>query len=133
MTRQVETAYIKPSPFSQWLRSNTNLLSRDGYTAHNLDYIWRNYKLRKLMLIEEKCRMSHVTRSQRHAFQLLHESLRTAPPRDWTYCGFHLVQFEKEGPEDGGGIYLNGQSITVTQLEQFLAFTWMPPHTKEDS
>src|SRR5690242_7447475 len=71
------------TPFSLWLREQSQLSSGLGYVTTNLDYVWRNYITGKWMFIEEKRKGSDVTRNQRETFTMLHSFAKA----DVSYAG----------------------------------------------
>jgi len=103
--------------FGIWLREQPEIASNLGYAATNIDYIWCDYKRNKWMLIEEKRYMSGITFSQNK----LIERVVAACKNDPTFCGFHLVQFEKTSPLDGKA-YWNGGQIYRDELIGMLRF-----------
>lgn len=131
----------KGTPFTNWIRCQPGLESsmNVGYVGSDVDLIWYNYRLAMLMLIEEKRFMAEVNPSQEAVQSLLHQalsfalshddltfhSLRKPIPPKVTYCGYHLIQFEKTGPEDGA-ISIDGTAVTKHQLVSFLRFEWTP-------
>lgn len=100
-----------------WLREQKEIDSSLGYIATNIDYVWRNYKTGKWMLIEEKRFMSSVKKWQQEIFNLLTWCSKHHPK----FCGFHIIQFEKTSPEDGR-IFLDGKEINKHDLIEFLKF-----------
>lgn len=131
----------KGTPFTNWIRCQPGLESAlsVGYVGSDVDLIWYNYRLAMLMLIEEKCFMAEVNPSQEAVQSLLHQalsfalshddltfhSLRKPIPPKVTYCGYHLIQFEKTGPEDGA-IFIDGTQVRKPQVISFLQFQWTP-------
>jgi len=110
--------YSGSTKFSNWLRQQKELDSKDGYVTTDADYIWSNYKTGKFMIIEEKCQMQDVTFTQRNILKVIHKCCRT----NENYLGMHRIKFQFEYPEDGGKIYLNDIEITKKELIQFLRF-----------
>lgn len=105
--------------FGSWIREVSELQSKDGFLATNLDYIWRNYKTGQWMLIEEKRYQSDMRPWQLQTFN----AVRRAAETDKNYRGFVFLQFEKTSPVDGK-IYWNKELITTEQLvERLAAFT----------
>ena len=103
--------------FGLWLRQQAEIDSKLGYVATNVDYIWRNYKTKKWMLIEEKRFMYEMSYSQSEMMKVLDDAAKS----DKNYCGLHLLQFEKTNPEDGK-IYIDHIQVTKEQLIEFLKF-----------
>ena len=108
--------------FGNWIREQDDLRSSYGYTATDLDYVWRNYKNSKWMMIEEKRKMSKMRRAQSES----HRFLDGACKANNHYFGFHLLQFENTCPEDGK-IYWNTWEITKAGLiNNFQMLTRLP-------
>jgi len=94
----VKKNYTASTEFGLWLRDQKELDSLDfGFTATNIDYVWRNFKMNKFMLIEEKRYDKLPKRDQKDIFSLLDYICR----KNKSYCGFYLLIFEKTNPEDG--------------------------------
>ena len=104
--------------FGLWLREQPEIDSALGYIATNIDFMWRNYKSKLWMLIEEKRYMSKVKRWQMQMFKLIDVFCSA----DKNYRGFHILTFENSNPDDGK-IYLDGTGITKRELLDFLRFT----------
>lgn len=112
--------------FGLWLREQLEIDSCLGYVTSNVDYIWRNYKTKQYMLIEEKRFGSCLKFPQSSLFEIVHKNLE----RDEHYCGFFLVQFSDKGPGDGGDTFIHefykpgSKKIKVTDQEliDFLRF-----------
>ena len=100
--------------FGLWLRDQTEIDSKLGYLATNIDYVWYNYKNKKWMLIEEK-RYGYKPKSwQRNVFKAVHCSIESKD-----YYGFHLLVFENTCPDDGK-IWLDNKEISKDELIIFL-------------
>lgn len=129
------------TPFTNWVKRQPGLESNVavGYVCTDVDLIWYNYNLAKLMLLEEKRQMHEIDPSQEATESILDQalnfalnhtdltfySLRKPIPPKIMYCGYHLIQFEHTGPEDGD-IYIDGTKVTKQQLILFLQFKWTP-------
>ena len=103
--------------FGLWLREQPEIDSALGYIATNIDFMWRNYKSKLWMLIEEKRYMSQIKRWQAQMFKII-DFVCSA---DKNYRGFHVLTFENSNPDDGK-IYLDGNEITRKELLDFLRF-----------
>jgi len=102
--------------FGLWLREQKSIDSQLGYVATNIDYLWRNYKTKQWMLIEEKRYNAIPKFPQTALFELLHNAIN-----DKYYKGFHNLRFENTSPEDGD-IFLDNNRITKNDLIEFLQF-----------
>ena len=103
--------------FGLWLREQPEIDSKFGYLATNIDYMWRNYKTRDWMLIEEKRYNSSMKKWQIRMFDILNWCANKHP----YFRGLHILVFEKTSPEDGA-IHLDGKQITKDELISFLQF-----------
>jgi len=113
MTKQRNDSHS--TEFGIWLREQPEIDSKLGYIATNIDYMWRNYKTKKWMLIEEKRYNSQPAFWQRTMFGILHRLCNI----DKDFKGFHLIVFENTSPDDGR-IYLDKKEITKDELLNFL-------------
>jgi hypothetical protein len=102
--------------FSDWIRTVEELHAKKGYTATDLDYVWRSYKTNQWMLIEEKRYGGQLRPFQTVTFDII----RKVAELDQKYCGFVLLQFQNTSPQDGA-TYWNGELITEKQLVERLA------------
>lgn len=103
--------------FGLWIRNQSEIDSKKGFTATNIDYVWRNYKTGDWMMIEEK-RYGHQPQfPQTELFKLVDRCAKI----DANYHGFHFLVFENTSPDDGL-IYLDGKEITTQELLKFLQF-----------
>ncbi len=108
--------------FSDWSREQTEISSEKGFTPSNVDFLWRNYKSGKWMLLEEKRYSANLKRWQKELFLVLHNSIK-----DNNYKGFYIVQFEKTSPDDGGITIISLATGKRTEVDrsEFLAFLRM--------
>lgn len=103
--------------FGIWLRQQEPLDSKHGFVTTNIDYLWRNYKTKQWMLIEEK-RHRYVPKFyQIKLYKVIDLACKLAPG----YNGFHTVIFENTSPDDGG-IWLDGRYIPQDDFMKFLRF-----------
>ncbi len=103
--------------FGLWLRKQKEIDSKSGFVATNVDFVWRNYKTGRWMIIEEKRYMCDLTFAQEEIYKTLTKCCKNDP----NFQGFYLLQFERTSPEDGE-IVLNGKQITNDELIKFLQF-----------
>ena len=106
------------TPFSDWLRTQDKIKSNLGYSVTDIDYFWHDFNKGLFLFIEVKCHIGTLSWSQQKLYGLLHEALKNTDG----FRGVHLVELEKERPDDGGSIYLNGKEITKDELLMFLKF-----------
>jgi len=107
----------KSTEFGLWLREQSEIDSKYGYVATNIDYVWRNYKTGQWIFIEEKRYNAQPKFYQQEIFDLLDWCGKHHPK----FNGFHTIIFENTSPDDGK-IYLDGTEITKHQLIGFLRF-----------
>jgi len=119
MTRQRDDDHS--TEFGIWLREQPALDSKLGYIATNIDYLWKNYKTGKWMLLEEKRYLGKFHYAQRETFKWLYKLLESLGNLLPGYEGFHSIVFENTNPDDGK-IYLDKKSITKQELIEFLSF-----------
>ena len=103
--------------FSDWLRKQTEIDSKLGFIATNIDYYWTNYRSGLWMLIEEKRHKQLPRFYQAKAFAILDKSVRLSK----TYKGFHILVFSNTSPDDGP-MFLDGKFISRNDLFEFLRF-----------
>ncbi|MDB4312025.1 hypothetical protein N9937_01215 [bacterium] len=132
MTRQCNNP-TEATEFSGWLRKQKEIDSGLGFVTTNLDYMWRNYKTRQFMFIEEKRYGCIPAFPQTKDFQML-DKMALDSRYSKNYCGFWVLVFEKTSPEDGWIelTRLNAkhpQRVSIQQLIRFLMFEdWRSPH-----
>lgn len=117
MTKKEMTG-IRDLTFSAWVRENLPD-SSTGYMASDLDFIFWNYKTKKVMLIEIKTRNADVKTWQRIMWSNIDKWIKNGIDSNWTYLGFNYIQFEGTNFEDGR-CYLNGNEISELELIQVL-------------
>ena len=126
----VERTGLRDNNFSGWIRQRLPP-SSDGVIVSDIDWIIANYKTKKLMLIEHKCRVGEPGQGQRRIFEMLHATIIAGLPSaypDWEYLGFHLLQFPGEGfnspnPDTKDSFcYFDREKMTEAQLIERLTF-----------
>lgn len=85
------------TPFSDWLREQSEIDSSLGYVTTNVDFLWSNYKTGRWIFLEEKRYGGHPSRSQTDQFRVLDNAVKDAPG----YGGLWILTFEATTPEDG--------------------------------
>lgn len=103
--------------FGIWLRHQPEIDSSRGYVATNIDYIWKNYKSGKWMIIEEKRFGGQPKFYQQEIF----DKLDLVSRNDQLYCGLHIIVFENTSPDDGF-IKIDGIKVDREELINFLQF-----------
>jgi len=122
MTRQIECKEWenKFTPFSKWIRTHCKD-PKYGLVVTNLDYVFNDYKQKKVMLIEEKQYGGCLHYGQKEVIRLLNSVLeKTSSALGYEYWGFYLLQFNGDGPETG--MKLNGVAISEDDLIAHLNF-----------
>ena len=119
MTRQENTG-IRPLDFSAWVRTNLPD-SSTGYLVSDLDFIFYNYKTKKIALCEIKTRNKGINTWQGKLFEFLDSCIKKGLPPDWTYLGFFLIRFEHTFFSDGL-VFLNGQPSSEEEIKLKLSF-----------
>jgi hypothetical protein len=104
--------------FGLWLRAQKDLASKDGYTATNIDYLWRHRRTGQWLLMEEKRYGAYPRPWQLHSFAIIDRLART---HDSNYCGFYVVVFENTSPQDGN-LWINMISATRADVKAILQF-----------
>lgn len=120
MTRP-EFSNTRSLVFSGWIR-NKLPNSSTGFCVTNQDWVLWNWRERKLMFLEEKTHTSDIANwFKRLIKDVLHPAiLKYSKENEIDYRGYHLLQFENEGPEDGK-IFLDHSEITEQELIDFLS------------
>lgn len=118
MTRK-EITGIRSLDFSGWVR-NKLPDSSTGYSASDLDFILWNWNTKKVMLLEIKTRNSYPKYGQKMMWKNINRWIINGIDSDWTYLGFHLIQFENSF-FDNGKCFLDGKEITEKELITFLS------------
>lgn len=103
--------------FGLWLREQPEIESTDGFIATNIDYVWKNYKTDKWMMIEEKRFGREIKTWQKYIFNMIDSLCRP----DKNYHGFHYLVFENTNPDDGK-MFWDGTEIDAEKLIKILRF-----------
>jgi len=118
MTQTKEATGLRNLNFSKWLRSNNPGVS--GFTANDVDFFFRNYKTKEMMVMEVKVYNGKMMDRQRPFYSDLHKILKSGcEANGWNYRGVHLLQFENTCPNDGK-IYLDNKEITESKLREIV-------------
>lgn len=107
---------------NDWTRKKLPESSETGFTVNDIDLVLRNYKTKKIMLLEIKCQMAVLTLSQSQIKMLFDKVLNNGLPKEgWQYLGFHLLQFEKTFFHDGK-VFFDGKEKTEAEIIDLLSF-----------
>lgn len=120
MTRQ-EQSGERSLVFSQWLKDHLPD-SWDGFRVYNQDWILWDKNNKRLMLLEEKMFMKNIAADFRTLIRtVLHPALlKYCKEIGMEYRGYHLIQFQNTGPEDGN-IFLDRKKVSKEFLIKFLS------------
>lgn len=116
----------KLKKYNDWIRQNLPD-SDSGYLVSDLDFVIENWKTKNIMLLEVKTNNVDMAKGQQILFSNIDEWIKKGISDNWTYHGFHLLQFEKTSPDDGK-IYFDKNEISKEDLISILQFkTVMQP------
>jgi hypothetical protein len=97
--------------------------SGEGLSVTNLDYVFEDFRHKRLMLVEEKQNGGHLVRGQAETFAVLDGAFcRVAPELGYTYAGLYVLQFPRGATMPGPGMTLNNRRITAEELQAHLNF-----------
>lgn len=121
MTR-IEQTGTRSLDFSGWVRRA--LTGERGFTAFDLDFIFRDYERRLLQMVEVKTHGADLSTMQRIALRevaaILEAGIKSgAPALGWRWCGFHVLRLENTSPQNGR-ILWDGELISEKQLVALL-------------
>src|SRR5574341_779912 len=88
--------------FSRWIRKNLPD-SATGFMVSNQDWVFWNFKTRRLIFAEEKTRQGELAPWFRRLIRdVFHPALREfCPKHGIDYRGYHLIQFENTCVDNG--------------------------------
>jgi len=126
-----KTNFVPDPYFYDWCI--THLPNRRLFFITDIDMIIRDRNGR-IMLVEKKCKKAVPKKSQSITYRMLHALILRADKTgaldlgdgygslyDWTYYGFHLLQFENTSFEDGKA-YFDNKEVTEEELKKILSF-----------
>lgn len=116
------------SEMSRWISKNCRK-SEDGMTFTNVDLIFREYKQKRYMLIEEKTHNATQSGSysQKIILGVLDNSLeKTLSAIGWKYDGFFIITTEGLTPDDGYTKISKPKRLARPVGENFLELTRNP-------
>lgn len=121
MTR-AEIFGVRDLGFSGWVR--TALTSERGFTAFDIDFVFRDYVRRRMQIVEVKTRGGNLSVLQKIALPEIAKIFAAgiaagAPEPGWTWCGFHELKLENTTPKDGQ-IWWDGELVSEIDLIQLL-------------
>lgn len=119
MTRK-ECSGKRDLTFSGWVRENLPN-SNKGFMVSDLDFIFQNYKTKKVMLLEVKTRSAKLRKWQKILFANLDKWIKHGISKDWQYLGFHTVRFENTDFNNGRVLFDN-KLVTEKELIENLSF-----------
>ena len=127
MTTREEKYGERSLIFSAWIRENLPD-SSTGFCVTNQDWIFYNWRKKRLILAEEKTNLGYVADWFK---QLISDVIDPAlseycPKHGIDYRGYYIIKFDNEGPEDSDIILLEKisdkkHSITSEQLKILLS------------
>lgn len=127
MTRP-EYSNTRSLAFSAWIRRELPN-SRTGFMVTNQDWVFWNFKTRRLLLAEEKTNHGAIAP---WFYQLIRDVFHPAlsaycHEHGIAYHGYHLIQFERTSPEDGR-IFFDRQEVDVDTFRAILSLEHAPSY-----
>ncbi len=121
MVRQEQTG-VRNLDFSGWVRRT--LTSEKGFTAFDVDFVFRDYKRKLIQLVEVKTHCGRLSTLQRIALgelaQIMEAGITAGKPTlGWRWCGMHELRFEHTSPENGRMIW-DGVEVSAEELTRLL-------------
>lgn len=114
--------------------------SNAGHMVMNYDYLVYDYKLKRVMVLEEKCGDERMGDGQFLSLRMVDDIHRFgSTPAGMDYWGVFTVRLPAGCTHVGPGVTLNGVSVTVEQLVRHLNFTerivsgWNPRQSAQQS
>jgi len=105
--------------FSDWVREKLPD-SAGGFYITDIDFVIYNKKSKKLLMIEQKVNGANVKQWQREIFSNIKTWIANGINGDYTFNGFHLLQFEKYFFDDGK-VYYNGKEVSEGELVEIIS------------
>lgn len=120
MTKQ-ETTGRRDLTFSAWIRVNLPD-SSTGFQATDIDFVLRNWRTKKLMLLEIKTFHTPIKKWQQIVFSDLDVIFKNGIKSllNWEYLGWHLVMFE--GNDFTQKVFFDDAEVTENELKNILSF-----------
>ena len=101
--------------------SKHNLKTNGSITITDVDFMYYNYKKRKFMLLEEKCKNDFPSQSQSSCLNLLDKFMSSGSHEDYEYMGLHTIIFENTSPKNGKMTF-DGIGIDEEKFHQIMNF-----------
>jgi hypothetical protein len=80
---------------SQWIRQLYPVGQQQAHTVQDVDWLIRNYKTRRMLIIETKCNMGSLTGGQWDTYKTLDQALRHGLPAiGWQWLGCWVLTYE---------------------------------------
>lgn len=116
MTRQRQVV-IDDHRLSDWFRRRCPH-SSTGFVCTDIDMVFYDYKRKYIMVVEIKKMNNKPTLTQRQVLRIVHDCLKNGIQElypDYTYCGTHLLTFERMF-FDEGRVYWNNKEVTEDEV-----------------
>jgi hypothetical protein len=104
--------------FSQWVRTELPD-SSTGFIASDIDWVFQNWRTKKIMIVETKTRNKQLPTWQRIMYEELDRWIRKGC-EGYTYLGWHVIVFENTWFDDGN-VYLDGVLSSEKNIKEFLS------------
>lgn len=113
----------KSTQMNDWIRMMCKE-PQDGLLVTDLDFIFYDYKLNRMKMIEVKTFGAKIKDWQLNIYKTLDLGLRSMPktPQTPEYEGFYIVTMDRDNPETSTSITINDKNVTKEQLQDFLDF-----------
>jgi hypothetical protein len=110
----------KSTEFNDWIRFCCKEPS-DGLLVSDLDFIFIDYKKKKLKLIEVKTYNAQIKFWQENIYKTLDKSLKSSCD-EYDYEGFYTITMSRSNPEISDIIKINEKIVSRDVLVDFLNF-----------
>ena len=119
MATRKESTGKRDLTFSGWVRQKLPD-SSTGYMVTDIDFVFFNYRTKKMMICEIKTHNSSVKVWQKKFYEKLNTWIKKGIDDDWQYFGVNLITFEKTCFEDGD-VFFNNKKVNEDELIHILS------------
>lgn len=121
MTRE-EVTGVRDLTLSSWMRRNLPD-SSTGFQVTDIDFLLRNWRSKKMMLLEIKTFHAPLKKWQQIVFSDLDLYIKKgveAVNNGWQYLGWHIIMFEEK--DFSKKVFFDDKEITEEELKNILSF-----------
>ena len=117
--KHISKGFYVDVELSNWIRAKLPI-PVTGFSVTDVDIVFYNWKTKRFMVIEKKCKMAEPKPAQHEFFRMLDNRLKQPLTDGWQFLRAHLLQFENTSFSNGKA-FIDRREISEAEAIRFFS------------